>query len=147
LKGYIQTYLVHMRNPRRLFRELGPANFLHFQLLIGGSVFSFLINPLFWLLAILWFVRRSEYLMALFPGVVFVMGAVCLFVGNFVFIYMGALAAHRRGYFDVVKYALLMPLHWALISYAGWRAFFQFFTNPFHWEKTRHGLFPPSDGK
>ena len=38
LKGYIQTYLVHMRRPFRLLRDLGPANFLHFQILIGGIV-------------------------------------------------------------------------------------------------------------
>ncbi|MCX7590135.1 MAG: glycosyltransferase, partial [Kiritimatiellae bacterium] len=100
LKGYIQTYFVHMRNPLRLLRELGPANFFHFQMLVGGIVFSFLINPLFWLLAILWFVLRLEILTNLFPGPVFAAGALCLFVGNFVFIYLGAIASYRRGHYD-----------------------------------------------
>jgi cellulose synthase/poly-beta-1,6-N-acetylglucosamine synthase-like glycosyltransferase len=140
LKGYIQTYLVHMRRPAVLLRELGLANFLHFQLLIGGIVFSFLINPIYWFLAILWFLTRMEMLTHLFPGPVFAMGAVCLFAGNFVFAYLCAMGCFCRGYFDLVKYALLAPVYWVMMSYSGWRAFFQFFSNPFHWEKTKHGL-------
>lgn len=141
IKGYIQTYLVHMREPRRLRRELGWRNFLHFQLLVGGIVAAFLINPLFWFMALLWFLFRLEVLTHLFPGLVFLMAAFCLFAGNFVFAYMGAVGCYRRRLYDLVKYALLAPLYWAMMSYSGWRAFGQFFANPFHWEKTRHGLF------
>ena len=140
VKGYIQTYFVHMRNPVRLLRELGFENFLHFQLLVGGIVFSFLINPLFWFMALLWFALRLELLTHLFPGLVFIMAAFCLFAGNFVFAYMAAVGCYRRRYFDLVKYALLTPLYWIMMSYSGWRAFGQFFANPFHWEKTRHGF-------
>ena len=141
LKGYIQTYLVHMRHPWRLFRELGVFNFLNFQLLIAGIVVSFLINPVFWVLALLWFFLRLEVLAALFPGVVFAMGAVCLFAGNFVFAYTGAIGCYKRGYYDLVKFAVLSPVYWIFMSYSGWRAFLQFFTKPFYWEKTKHGLF------
>lgn len=140
LKGYMQTYLVHMRRPLRLARELGPANFLHFQLLVGGIVFSFLINPIFWIMTLLWFLFRIEVLTQLFPGLVFVLGSLCLFAGNFAFAYIGAVGCYRRGYYDLVKYALLAPLYWVLMSVSGWRAFLQFFMNPFHWEKTKHGL-------
>lgn len=143
LKGYIQTYLVHMRQPFRLFRELGPANFCHFQVLVGGIVFTFLINPLYWILTLIWFLFRTESLTSLFPWTVFAMGAVCLFAGNFGFVYVGAIACYRRGYYDLVKYALLSPIYWMMMSYSGWRAFVQFFLNPFHWEKTKHGLFHP----
>jgi cellulose synthase/poly-beta-1,6-N-acetylglucosamine synthase-like glycosyltransferase len=141
LKGYMQTYLVHMRRPLRLLLDLGPADFVHFQLLIAGIIFSFLINPLYWFLALLWFLFRLEILASLFPWVVFAMGAVCLFVGNFAFVYVCAVGCYRRGYFDLVKHALLTPFYWVLMSYSGWRAFFQFFSNPFHWEKTKHGLY------
>jgi cellulose synthase/poly-beta-1,6-N-acetylglucosamine synthase-like glycosyltransferase len=140
LKGYIQTYLVHMRRPFRLVRDLGVANFIHFQILIGGIVFSFLINPLYWVLTLMWFLFRSEALTSLFPWTVFVMGAICLFAGNFGFVYIGAIACYRRHYYDLVKYALLSPVYWMMMSYSGWRAFIQFFLNPFYWEKTKHGL-------
>ena len=141
IKGYIQTYLVHMRNPLLLWRELGWRGFLHFQVVVGGSVFATLLNPLFWFLATLWFLLRIEALTSLFPGPVFALGVTCMFVGNFAFVYLGVLGCYRRQYWDLVKYALLAPGYWIIMSYSGWRAFFQFFSDPFKWEKTRHGLF------
>lgn len=143
VKGYIQTYLVHMRQPLRLLREIGPRHFLHFQILVGGLVFSLLINPLFWFLALLWCLFRLELLTSLFPGLVFILGALCLFAGNFTFVYAGAIGCYRRGYFDLVKYAVVSPVYWLLMSYSAWRAFLQFFSNPFLWEKTQHGFHPP----
>jgi glycosyltransferase XagB len=141
LKGYIQTYLVHMRRPFRLLRELGWRNFLHFQLLTGGSILAFLMNPLFWALALVWFGFRLDVLTELFPLPVFALGAFCLFAGNFVFTYLNAIGCYRRKRYDLVKYALLSPLYWVIMSVSAWRAFIQFFANPFYWEKTRHGLF------
>ena len=145
IKGYIQTYLVHMRNPLLLWRELGWRRFLHFQIVVGGSVFATLLNPLFWFLATLWFLLRIEALTSLFPGPVFALGVTCLFAGNFAFVYMGAIGCYRRRYWDLVKYALLAPGYWIMMSYSGWRAFFQFFSDPFKWEKTRHGLCTQTD--
>ncbi len=141
LKGYIQTYLVHMRRPFRLLRELGWRNFLHFQLLTGGSIVTFLMNPLFWVLALIWFLFRIDVLTELFPLPIFALGALCLFAGNFVFTYLNAIGCYRRERYDLVKYALLSPLYWVLMSVSAWRAFIQFFANPFYWEKTKHGLF------
>lgn len=143
-KGYIQTYLVHMRRPLLLLRELGPRNFLHFQVLIGGSVFSSLINPFFWLMALAWFLFRPGGVEALFPGWVFAIGAFCLFAGNFIFLYVNLLGCYRRRYDDLMWANLLTPLYWAMMSVSGWRAFLQFFSAPFHWEKTRHGLSAPN---
>lgn len=140
LKGYMQTYLVHTRRPWQLHRELGLRNTIHFHMLVGGIVACFLLNPVYWLLALVWFAFRAEALRVLFPGPVFFLGAMCLFAGNFAFIYSGALGCFRRRRFDLVKYALLVLPYWGMMSYSGWRAFFQLFTRPFHWEKTRHGL-------
>jgi hypothetical protein len=52
----MQTYLVHMREPRRLWRELGAKRFLGLQVLMGGLILSSLVHPWFYaLLAIdLW---------------------------------------------------------------------------------------------
>lgn len=142
IKGYIQTYLVHMRNPWQLFRELGLAGFLHFQVVVGGATLATLLNPFFWFLALLWFLFRIEALTSLFPGPIFALGFACLFAGNFVFVYLGAIGCYRRRYWDLVGYALLAPIYWIMMSYSGWRAFFQFFADPFKWEKTGHGLNP-----
>ncbi|SPQ02166.1 hypothetical protein NBG4_960001 [Candidatus Sulfobium mesophilum] len=44
IKGYMQTYLVHMRNTIKLLNDLGLQGFMSFQLFIGGTVFSNLAN-------------------------------------------------------------------------------------------------------
>jgi cellulose synthase/poly-beta-1,6-N-acetylglucosamine synthase-like glycosyltransferase len=51
LKGYVQTWLVHMRSPRQLWRELGPLGFLGFQTVVGGTILSALVHPWFYVLA------------------------------------------------------------------------------------------------
>jgi cellulose synthase/poly-beta-1,6-N-acetylglucosamine synthase-like glycosyltransferase len=48
LKGWLQTYLVHMRNAAKL-RELGLVSFLAFQALMGGILLSCLLHPLFYI--------------------------------------------------------------------------------------------------
>ena len=140
IKGYFQTWFVHMRHPMQLFRELGPRNFLHFQALVGGVCLSFLLNPVFWALALLWFLVRPAGIDRLFPGPVFAIGAFCLFAGNFLFVYTILLGCYRRRQDRLLWANLLAPAYWVLMSIAGWRAFIQFFKNPFLWEKTQHAL-------
>ncbi|MGC2749434.1 MAG: glycosyl transferase, partial [Pseudolabrys sp.] len=48
-KGWMQTWLVHMRKPYRLFRELGFGSFLAFQLIVGGNALVALVHPIFML--------------------------------------------------------------------------------------------------
>ncbi|MCL1888515.1 MAG: glycosyltransferase, partial [Kiritimatiellaeota bacterium] len=139
-KGYIQTWFVHMRNPLALWRDLGALHFLHFQLLVGGGFFSALINPVFWALAVAWFFVQPAGISALFPGAVFAAGIFCLFVGNFCFVYVNLAACFKRGYDNLLLASLITPAYWALMSVSGWRALWQFFKNPFYWEKTQHGL-------
>jgi cellulose synthase/poly-beta-1,6-N-acetylglucosamine synthase-like glycosyltransferase len=47
LKGWLQTWGVHMRQPLRLKRELGLPGFLTLQLIVGGNVLAALVHPLF----------------------------------------------------------------------------------------------------
>ncbi|MBU0478537.1 glycosyltransferase [bacterium] len=141
VKGYIQTYLVNNRHPVSLLKKLGIKNYLNFHMIVGGMFFCFLMNPFYWLLTLLWFLTRWQELAIFFPPAVFLLGALCLFVGNFVFIYTCAIGAYKRGYYDLVKYALIIPPYWALISIGAWKGFIQLITRPFYWEKTRHGFF------
>ena len=45
-KGWLQTWLVHMRSPGRLLADLGLVGFVSFQLVVGGSVLAALIHPI-----------------------------------------------------------------------------------------------------
>ena len=140
VKGYIQTYLVALRKPFAIMRRVGFGRALGFHLMVGGTPLSLLINPVYWALTLLWFSLRWEGVTKLFPFPIILWGLVCLFAGNFVFIYATLLAAFRRGYFDIVKYGLLIPFYWLFMSIGAWKGCLQLITRPSYWEKTRHGF-------
>ncbi|MFC1806240.1 glycosyltransferase [Planctomycetota bacterium] len=48
VKGYIQTHLVHMRNPIATVWKLGPAGTAGFLSSVGGLSLMLLLNPIFW---------------------------------------------------------------------------------------------------
>jgi cellulose synthase/poly-beta-1,6-N-acetylglucosamine synthase-like glycosyltransferase len=139
IKGYLQTWLVYMRNPFRTLGGMGLKGFLSFTLLIGGT-FIFLINPFFWFLTTLFALTQAGFIQELFPGWVYFLAASLLFIGNFVFVYLGLVAAVRRGDDNLAVYALFLPFYWGLMSVAAWKGFAQLITNPFYWEKTEHGV-------
>ena len=143
IKGYIQTWLVHMRHPFRLLRQIGFRSWLSFQLVIGGT-FIFLLNPIFWVLTTAFFFTEAGLIQALFPGFIFYAAAFQLFIGNFIFMYLNIAGSVQRGYYDLAKYALVSPLYWGLMSVAAWKGFLQLFYKPFYWEKTVHGLDEPA---
>jgi cellulose synthase/poly-beta-1,6-N-acetylglucosamine synthase-like glycosyltransferase len=140
VKGYIQTWLVHMRHPIKLQRQIGWRSWWSFQFVIAGTFVGFLINPLYWLLTTLWIATHAGFIRALFPSFIYFSAAFGLFIGNFVFTYVNVAGTVRRGYPELVKYALLSPLYWALMSVGAYKGFFQLFYRPFYWEKTVHGL-------
>lgn len=144
VKGYIQTYLVHMRSPFRLFRELGLDGFVNFQMMIGGSLACFFLNPIYWAMTAAWLALHPALIHKLFaPLWVYEMGILCLFAGNFLFVYLSAAACANRQYWDLVKYCLLMPAYWVLMSIGAYKALAQLLVRPFYWEKTDHGFYKP----
>jgi cellulose synthase/poly-beta-1,6-N-acetylglucosamine synthase-like glycosyltransferase len=144
LKGYVQTWLVHMRNPRALWRELGPRGFLGFQIMLGGTILSALAHPWFYVLVgfqladggVL--VRPSST----FGWLFWLIAGFDLSAGYLAAMGLGLLAVQRRGYRALLKQIPLMPVYWLLISAAAYRALWQFMTARFEWEKTEHGVGP-----
>ncbi len=143
IKGYIQTYFVHSRNPFKLLKGVKLLNYLSFQIIVGGKVISMLINPIMWILTILYFILRPIYgnfLEAFFPAPVLYMAVTCLFLGNFLYMYYYAIGCAKRGYFELVKYSIFTPLYWLAMSLSAYRAFLDFTYKPHFWHKTKHGL-------
>ncbi len=66
--------------------------------------------------------------------------AIMLFIANGVFVLLGLLSCQKRGLWDLLPFALIVPIYWVFISMAAWKGFYQLFTNPWYWEKTVHGL-------
>jgi cellulose synthase/poly-beta-1,6-N-acetylglucosamine synthase-like glycosyltransferase len=139
IKGYFQTWLVHMRNPGTLVRETGFRGFTSFNLTMG-SAFVLLMNPIFWALSTFYVISQAGFIQQMFPGFVFYAASALLFIGNFVFVYLNVAGSLQRGEFGLTRTALLSPLYWGLMSWAAWKGAIQLFTNPFYWEKTEHGL-------
>lgn len=145
IKGYMLTWLVHMRNPARLWRELGTHGFLSIQMTIAASVFGYFANPVFWSLIAAWYALHWGVIETLYPAPVLYLSIVCLFFANFVFVYVAMAGCVRRGFYDGVAYALLIPVYWALMTVSAVNALYQLIVKPHYWEKTRHGLFVRDD--
>ena len=140
VKGYMQTYLFHMRQPVRMARRMGSRSFVAFQLFFGAGTLCLLLNPLFWLLAVLWFATKLHLIQTIFPWPVLYLGTIGLFVGNAACVLSAVVGCLGRRNYDDVKYALLIPVYWILMSVGAWKALVQLFTKPHYWEKTEHGF-------
>jgi cellulose synthase/poly-beta-1,6-N-acetylglucosamine synthase-like glycosyltransferase len=147
VKGYIQTYLVHMRHPVRLLRELRPRGFLDFQLLVGANSFLLLINPLMWGLTATFIATKGtgagDFIQSLYPPIAYYPALVSLVVWNFIFCYANTYVSVRHNLLDLTRYTLLTPVYWVLMSVAAWQGLISLIRNPFYWAKTEHGVSVP----
>ncbi len=140
LKGWMQTYLVHMRQPRRLWRQLGARRFLGLQVLMGGLILSALVHPWFYVLVALdfWQGRLFGVPASLLGQSLLWIGVFNVVAGYVSAIALGCVSAARRGRPALAAHAVLMPVYWLGISFAAYRALAQLVSAPYHWEKTEH---------
>jgi len=140
LKGYMQSYLVHMRRPLQLYGKLGHVGFWGFQFFIGGTILSALITPLLFLMYIIWLFTSTPAFNDYFPPFVLYITLFNLLIANGFLIYLFMLSGFKRRYFSLIPWSLTVPLYWMLQSWAGYKGLWQLIHNPFYWEKTHHGL-------
>ena len=139
-KGWMQTWLVHMRRPRRLLRELGSAGAFTFQLLLAGNVLAALVHPIF-MAGLCYVLLGQPPLRAVGAmGDAAPVYAATLLFGYASTIALDAIGLRRRGLLHHAWVLILTPLYWFLLSLAAWRALFQLWRDPQRWEKTEHGL-------
>jgi cellulose synthase/poly-beta-1,6-N-acetylglucosamine synthase-like glycosyltransferase len=141
-KGWMQTWLVHMREPRRLMVDLGFIGFVSFQLIVGGNALAALVHPLF-LGSLIYSVASGAPMWrggSLAITVLATLYGTSVVIGYLTSAFLGWLGLARRGLLSTAWVLLLTPLHWLLLSLAAWRAFYQLIVAPYAWEKTEHGL-------
>jgi glycosyltransferase XagB len=137
IKGWIQTYLVHMRRPLRLWQDLGARRFAGFQVTIGAMILSMLVHPWFYVLAAMhvgggWrLVPQSDLLW-------WVCGS-NLAVGYGAATLLMTTTAGRSGVSRRLLSVVWLPVYWLAISFAAYRAVIDLIVRPFYWEKTTHG--------
>jgi cellulose synthase/poly-beta-1,6-N-acetylglucosamine synthase-like glycosyltransferase len=139
-KGYLQTFLVHMRSPAQFRREMGWRGTAHFCIFVGGTPFIALLNPAFWVMAVVWFVAHPHFLQQIFPGPLYYLGLICWALGNFLLAYLTILSCRITRRRDLLWAALMVPLYWVMMSLASVKAYWQLAGSPTFWEKTSHGL-------
>ncbi|MEV6300683.1 glycosyltransferase [Actinoplanes sp. NPDC051861] len=142
-KGYLMTWLVHLRAPRATVRQLGWRGLLCLNLFVGGTPLAALLNAVLWATTILWFLGRPPILEEIFIPPYYYLGVLCLVFGNATVIYLNVLSARTMDRPDLLGTALLSPVYWAMMSLAGAKAAWQLIFKPSYWEKTTHGLHLP----
>lgn len=136
MKGWLQTWLVHMRNPVRLWHELGPRGFCALQILFFGMLGSALAHPLSVLLvAYTVGIATMSHPLSL---ALLAVDAVTLALG---YIAYGMLlkASNAGEHHRLPPLFWSVYLYWLLTSIAVLRALFQLVQAPHRWEKTPHG--------
>lgn len=138
LKGYMATYLVHMRSPRRLLKELGARQFIGFQLLFLCTISQFLLAPFLWWLwgAALGLPHplsdkvHSDFLIMLTATLVLA-GS----VNGVIWI----VAVHQTNRPRLYPWIPSMLLYFPLATLAAYKGLLEIVMAPFYWDKTTHG--------
>ena len=137
-KGWMQTMIVHTRQPRRYFRELGVKKGVAGLTLIAGTVMTGLFGP-FFLMEAIW--RGVSETMAEAPvsRLADVYTYILTLTGIQALILPALVGMRRRGMREYGRALLYMPLYYLLVSAATWMALYELIVRPFYWHKTAHG--------
>jgi cellulose synthase/poly-beta-1,6-N-acetylglucosamine synthase-like glycosyltransferase len=138
-KGWLQTWLVHMRNPAELWSDMEKRSFFVAQILFAGMAFSALVHPMLVVTAI-WLMTKliigSPF--SVLQSSLLVIDAVNITLGYLSFILLGRAVLRKTEKRDFWKVCLLTPVYWMMLSFAAWRAVFKLVRKPHEWEKTPH---------
>ncbi|MFK7837476.1 MAG: glycosyltransferase [Sulfitobacter sp.] len=144
LKGFLVTWCVHMRNPAQLLADLGWWRFLGVQTMMFATFCQFAAAPLLW----------SFWLLSLggTHPVETTLGATVLWsmVGVFVLsellnLGLSIVAVSGRDHQHLMWWVITMPFYFVLGALAAMKALYEFFTVPYFWDKTEHGVSAPAE--
>lgn len=131
IKGFLQTWLVLMRQPRLAVAELGPGAFLAFNAALLGTVLTALAHGPLLALVIVGAMSSGAW-----PGA---FGLFLLLAGYAVNAAAG-LAAPGANWSVRLRALATLPLYWPLHSLAAARAVYGLARRPHFWAKTPHAL-------
>ena len=140
IKGYMQTTLVHMRNPVKLVGKIGWRGFFGFNFFVSFTPITFLLYPLLLSFYAVYLIFDLQSVKILFPDWVLYISIFNFIAGNTLMIYINMLAVFKRRYYELILFAMLNPFYWLMHSIAAYKGLWQLIYKPFYWEKTNHGL-------
>jgi cellulose synthase/poly-beta-1,6-N-acetylglucosamine synthase-like glycosyltransferase len=139
-KGYLQTMIVHLRNPLKLRKEIGTKAMLRLINMTGGIPLTNAMNLAFWFVMLSWVSGRPHLVAGLFPSIPYYTCLALFLLGAPLSVYTSLIVAKALNKPHLWYAAVTTPLYWALQSVAAIKALYQLIFRPFFWEKTVHGL-------
>ncbi len=141
LKGWMQTLIVHTRNPAALVREIGLQQSVALLSTLFGTVIGALAAPayLIFMMKVLIFGVEFERQNTLSQLIIWFGILVCA-VGIGSMLWAALLGLARRDRLDQILWVAALPLYYMLVSVAAWLALIELIRNPYFWFKTEHGV-------
>lgn len=137
MKGWMQTFIVHNRDPGQLVRQMGWRAALAFEIVVLGMI----VSPLLHTALLLMLVAQTSLGLPLFgmphgywPALH--LAVLCAGCGSSAAIIL--IGLHRQRRHRLFPLQLLLPLYWLLMAWATLRAMYELVDRPFHWAKTEH---------
>ena len=140
LKGFAMTWAVHMRNPLKLYRDLGARKFLGVQILFLGTWFQALLAPLLWSF---WMIPLGlgHPMLAVVPAPALMVLGASFLLAEVITISVSAFAVSDKKHRYLIPWVPTLHFYYPLGTLAAYKAFYELLTRPFYWDKTSHGIF------
>ncbi len=138
LKGYAVTWLVHMRAPRLLWRQLGAWRFFGMQLLFLGTLVQFMFAPLLWSFW-LFFIGLGHPLAGVLDTTAIVAFTAVFLTSEAITLSLGFLALRGRAHRSLRFWLPALHAYFPLAVLAVYKALWELISAPFYWDKTAHG--------
>lgn len=135
MKGWMQTFIVHNRNPRQLLADMGWVPFLAFEVMVLGMIIAPILHCGF-LLVVLTKLALGTAGQTGSPWVAFYFLALLIGYGSA--LAMTVLGLVRLRARDLLAWQALLPLYWLLMGMATIRAAHDLMVRPFYWFKSPH---------
>ncbi|UYV38547.1 glycosyltransferase [Rhodobacteraceae bacterium D3-12] len=138
LKGYMVTYLVHMRNPLRFYRQMGALRFWGFQAHFITALSQFILAPFLWSF---WLVLLGlpHPFDPLFPRELLLSFGLLFLMIEVISILINATAVSGPKHRHLLLWVPTMHFYYPLGAIAAYKALYELVALPFYWDKTQHG--------
>lgn len=139
LKGFMITYIVHLKDPAQFLRELGSKHFMGLQMTFLATFPQFLFAPVLWFFWITIFGYHHPIQNMLGDSTIQAL-LLLFFFSEILNMTMGMTAITSPNRRHLLKWVVTMPLHFTLGPLVSYKALYELIVTPFYWDKTEHGV-------
>ncbi|MCD7108577.1 glycosyltransferase [Rhizobium sp. DKSPLA3] len=141
-KGWLQTWLVMMRDPGLFYRQMGWRAFATAQILVAGMILSALAHPLTlaFLIYLGWTLLNGHLSSGdtVLASCLIILDTLNIIGSYTLMIQLGRKPMGAEEWRAVGGRWRAVPAYWLMISGAAWAAIIELYRKPFVWNKTPH---------